>query len=890
MDVPLGQGRPIWVDDDRFDISYHVRLTALPNPGSRDQLLTLCSRIQAGCSTGPARCGSCGSSRGSPAATSALIQKTHHALVDGVSGVDVATVLLDFTPEPTPVDTPAWVPAPPPGVGVPALRLAAANARRNRPRWCARARAAVRGPAARRGERDPDRAVDAVDGRPADGRAAHVAQHPRWGATVASTRCKVSLDDVKAVRRALGGTVNDVVLAGVAGGLRRLLESRDEAVDGLTLKVLCPVSVRDEHEHLALGNRVSAMFVSLPVGEPDPVARLDGDPRRPPSDLKEREQAVGAAFLVDLTEYAAPTLLGLAARAAHRQPFFNLIVTNVPGPAGAALLHGRPHARGVPGGARSSKNTSVVVGILSYCGQLHFGLFADRDAVADLAVLAARDRRLVRGAREVGRRATTTEATGWRVVVTELWERDAWELADDVRSGTLSAVELLDVHLARIEELDPKLNAIAYLDADGARARAIEIDREVAAGDDPGPFAGVPLGVKELAQVEGMPDTHASQLYRDKIAAHDCTEVARLRAAGAVIVGLTTAPEFGIPSFTNSPLHGVTRNPWNPERTPGGSSGGSAAAVSAGMLPFCTGSDGGGSIRIPSSYTGLPGFKTTFGTHRRRPRRRVRRRSHVGERTDGPFGARRGALHRRDRRARRSAIRRRCRSPSRTSRSSRRAIPRRGCAASGSRGRRRSATASSIPRSRRSCATPPTCSSTRPGCELVDIDVTLPKPGRSWGLLERAEHGRVAPRERARATRTSSTSSLRTSIEGMPHLRARHLGSAVRRRHELLLATADVFSQVDLLLTPTTATTAFAAEGVLSGEVDGREVDLMILSAAFTAPFNMTGQPGFSIPAGLVGGMPVGLQAVARRLEDDLTVACAAVLEQARPWPKLAPA
>ena len=198
--------------------------------------------------------------------------------------------------------------------------------------------------------------------------------------------------------------------------------------------------------------------------------------------------------------------------------------------------------------------------------------------------------------------------------MTEVWERDAWELADDVRSGALSAVELLDVHLARIEALDPTLNAMAFLDADGARARAVEIDREVAAGGDPGPFTGVPLGVKELAQVEGMPDTHASQIYREKIAAHDCTEVARLRAAGAVVVGLTTAPEFGIPSFTNSPLHGITRNPWNPERTPGGSSGGSAAAVSSGMLPFCTGSDGGGSIRIPSSYTGLPGFKTTFGT------------------------------------------------------------------------------------------------------------------------------------------------------------------------------------------------------------------------------------------------------------------------------------
>jgi len=120
-------------------------------------------------------------------------------------------------------------------------------------------------------------------------------------------------------------------------------------------------------------------------------------------------------------------------------------------------------------------------------------------------------------------------------------------------------------------------------------------------------------------------------------------------------------------------------------------------------------------------------------------------------------------------------------------------------------------------------------------------------------------------------------------------VRARHLGQAVRRRHELLLASAEVFSQVDLLLTPTTATTAYAAEGVLEGPVNGETVDLMILSAAFTAPFNMTGQPGFSIPVGLVDGMPVGMQVVARRHEDDLCVAAAAIMESARPWPKLAP-
>jgi aspartyl-tRNA(Asn)/glutamyl-tRNA(Gln) amidotransferase subunit A len=111
----------------------------------------------------------------------------------------------------------------------------------------------------------------------------------------------------------------------------------------------------------------------------------------------------------------------------------------------------------------------------------------------------------------------------------------------------------------------------------------------------------------------------------------------------------------------------------------------------------------------------------------------------------------------------------------------------------------------------------------------------------------------------------------------------------VRRRHELLLASAAVFSEVDLLLTPTTATTAYQAEGTLSGPVNGQEVDLMILSATFTAPFNITGQPGFSIPAGLVEGMPVGMQVVARRHEDDLCVAAAALMEAARPWPKLAP-
>src|ERR1019366_6510313 len=190
---------------------------------------------------------------------------------------------------------------------------------------------------------------------------------------------------------------------------------------------------------------------------------------------------------------------------------------------------------------------------------------------------------------------------------------DAWTIVEAIRSGEVRAVEVLEEHLARIDELNPTLNAVWFRDDDGARTRAAQVDEQIAAGEDPGPLAGLPMGVKELASVEGWPDTHASLIYRDAIAAADDTEVRRLRGAGAVLVGLTTASEFGAVSYTHTPLHGVTRNPWDTTATPGGSSGGSAAAVAAGLFPACTGCDGGGSIRIPAAYCGLPGMKTTYG-------------------------------------------------------------------------------------------------------------------------------------------------------------------------------------------------------------------------------------------------------------------------------------
>lgn len=384
--VPLSAGDPIWVDDARFDIGYHVRLTALPAPGTRDQLLALFERVQSQVLDRTRPLWELWFVEGLEGGHVALIQKTHHALVDGVSGVDVATVLLDFEPEHAVIEAPEWEPQPAP----PPARLLVDSLRD-----------LVAGPqaladAARLVAEVPRRALDRIAELARSlatlGEGGFVAPRTSLNhAVVGRSRrfglVQVPLDDVKVVRRAFGGTINDVVLAGVGGGLARLLESRDELHPELVLKIFCPVSVRDESQHMQLGNRVSAMFVPLPVGEADPIRRL-AVVQRTTADLKEREQAVGAAALLDLTQYAAPTLMGLAARLVHHQTLVNLVCTNVPGPQvplyclGARMLEAYPM---VP----LSRNLNLGIAILSYCGTLHIGLLADRDQWPDFDVLEA---------------------------------------------------------------------------------------------------------------------------------------------------------------------------------------------------------------------------------------------------------------------------------------------------------------------------------------------------------------------------------------------------------------------------------------------------------------------------------------------------------------------
>ena len=198
--------------------------------------------------------------------------------------------------------------------------------------------------------------------------------------------------------------------------------------------------------------------------------------------------------------------------------------------------------------------------------------------------------------------------------MSELLFKPATELATLIHTNQISSSELVAAALERIEALQPTINAFTHIDAEGAIAAA-----EAIGADDPRPFAGVPIAIKDTAPVAGMPYTMGSDVFGDFVPGHDAYLVRRIRDAGFVIVGKTSMPEFGILPVSESRRFGPVRNPWDTDRTPGGSSGGAAAAVASGMLPLAHGSDGGGSIRIPASCCGLVGLKPTRGRISRGP-------------------------------------------------------------------------------------------------------------------------------------------------------------------------------------------------------------------------------------------------------------------------------
>jgi amidase len=191
--------------------------------------------------------------------------------------------------------------------------------------------------------------------------------------------------------------------------------------------------------------------------------------------------------------------------------------------------------------------------------------------------------------------------------------RSAVELVDAIRRREVGSRELLDHHLARVERLNPRINAVVTLDVERARRRADVADRALARGEDVGPLHGLPITIKDVMETAGLRTTSGAETYRDHVPATDATSVARLARAGAIVFGKTNTPTLAMDCQTYNPLFGTTSNPWDPSRTPGGSSGGAAAAVAAGLSPLELGTDIGGSIRNPAHYCGVYGHKPTFG-------------------------------------------------------------------------------------------------------------------------------------------------------------------------------------------------------------------------------------------------------------------------------------
>ena len=200
-----------------------------------------------------------------------------------------------------------------------------------------------------------------------------------------------------------------------------------------------------------------------------------------------------------------------------------------------------------------------------------------------------------------------------RFKMIELTHLPAWRMAADIRNGNVSATELLEAHLRQVQRWNPKLNAFVSIDQEGSRLQAQEADKAVRSGEPLGPLHGVPVTIKSSIDVAGFLCEAGTRLRRGYIAPSDAPLVTRLKAAGAIILGNTTVPEFLMAWETHSALYGRTNSPWDIERTPGGSSGGEAAAIATGCSAGGIGSDGGGSIRVPAHFSGICGLKPTPG-------------------------------------------------------------------------------------------------------------------------------------------------------------------------------------------------------------------------------------------------------------------------------------
>jgi diacylglycerol O-acyltransferase / wax synthase len=386
--VPLSLDVPVWVEDEEFDIGQHIHHAHLPAPGGDGELADFIARVFSRQLDRRRPLWELYIVEGLKGGRWALMTKSHHAMVDGISNLELATILLDVDPEARALPEPerprrrgGVAPAPTSlgllvnslreRAGRPVRMVSAARAVAERPRRLA---AALR-----------DTAEGLVQMVPAM-RAPRGVLNGRTGPSRVYTFSRFPLADFRAIKSELGGTINDVVLAVVTGGVRRFMMSRGVDLGDETITALCPVSIRDDSEKTALGNRLAMLLVKLPIVEPDAVQRLQ-KVRATVDRLKARKQAVGADFLLSLAGFAPSTLHAMVSRASLRQMGFNLVVTNVPGPQFPLYCQGSKMVEAFPV-AFLYAGQYVAIAIFSYNGQLNFGYLADERGMADVEVLA----------------------------------------------------------------------------------------------------------------------------------------------------------------------------------------------------------------------------------------------------------------------------------------------------------------------------------------------------------------------------------------------------------------------------------------------------------------------------------------------------------------------
>ncbi len=461
--------------------------------------------------------------------------------------------------------------------------------------------------------------------------------------------------------------------------------------------------------------------------------------------------------------------------------------------------------------------------------------------------------------------------------MTQLHYRPAWELADLIARKEVSPVEVMQSALERISQINPDLNAFVALRADAAMDEAAVLTERIARGATPGPLAGLPLGVKDLEDTVGMVTSYGSVPFKDNRARRDSIQVARLKAAGAIVVGKTNVPEFGFTGFTKNRLHGVTRNPFDVERTPGGSSGGAAAAIAAGLVPLATGSDAGGSIRIPASYSGCFGFKPSFGRIPVGPAPVVTFSNMI---VMGPLTrcVRDAALYLDSTVGIHAADPHSLPAPARPYLDCIEEMPRRlKIAFSPTLGY------ATVHKEILACVEKAVQAFHELGHRVELWPGRLPDVGDGWGTLIAtdiyAQLHDVLARERDRIGRT-----LVAVLDQTRRMTVAQITAIQQLRARLNAGLEKLFEEFDLLLTPTMPTEAFAAKGPPPGEIEGTAIPLLG-AVAFTYPFNFSGHPAASLPAGLTpGGLPAGLQIVAPRHRDDRVLQAAHAYEVLRPW------